>query len=493
MNFKLKPPLGTPLLRSHSLVGRMLSYWLMNEQGGTLVKDSKRQIDAAFDSTNPPIWVSDGVECSSTLDHIDLIPVADVPNIGSIWFRYRYISTPGAFYYWLAEDDTHNNFVLLGNIPSANDCDFRINAVQLQGMDLSTLIDGNIHDLFLLWNSDTNHMACYLDEALVAEQTLAFTMPTWAGNYISLGARTTADRHAGGVFQSAALFNYELTHSEIKSLHIDPYQVFKSPYPIELFSTVEAGVTVDATLGTISIADQTPSVSVGTGITATQGQATISGLNPDIAVGVDIDSALGTVSIGALNAQIAQGIDIDATLGTTVISGLDADVSLVTTINANTGAISVDPYAAEVAQGIDIDSILGALTIQGLNADVSTDLIVLATTGNLNIQGFNPVVSAGLIVEASTGVVVISGLNPVVLLPTDIDAGLGQIQIQGLNAGIISTVNIVAGLGPVNIVGINPIVTIGDLVPSPLSRKLVIGLENRTYTIGSENRIYKIT
>lgn len=177
--------------------------------------------------------------------------------------------------------------------------------------------------------------------------------------------------------------------------------------------------------------------------------------------GVTVDCTLGAVTISGNDCTITAGTTIDCTAGAITVAGNDATVSAGTDVNCTTGALVVAGNDCTVSAGTTINCTAGAITIAGNNVDVDVSLNIDCTAGAVVISGNDVSVSAGTTISCTAGAVVISGNDVTVSPTTQINCTLGAIVLAALKADVQATTTVSLSVGAVTIAGHDVSITTG--------------------------------
>jgi hypothetical protein len=170
------------------------------------------------------------------------------------------------------------------------------------------------------------------------------------------------------------------------------------------FVQTSSGITVTATLGTITYTSQDTTVAVTGTINTNATLGTISYSSNDAVVGltggIDVTATLGTISYSSNNTSIAVtgSVDVVTTLGTISYSSNNTTVSVggAVSVQSTLGTISYtsNDVSIELAGTVQVPATLGTINFSSNNVDVLlTGLIdVNATLGTISYTSNNTTV-----------------------------------------------------------------------------------------------------
>ena len=204
------------------------SGWLM-QGSGERVKEYANGYDGTIIGADR---VQEGVEFGTSLSRIKTVNAGKLlTNKGSIVLSFIWKLTPSSSYaYLIAIDEDYQEFSLyLSNNVSMLRC--YINGVVIQ-VSQGNLVDGNIHNIAITWNSSNNEFNFFYDGNLQLNFTTSLTWDTIgiAAHDFYIGGRLSrADRYAGGIFSYCYIYNRVLSPQEILQLNYNPYDMFYTP------------------------------------------------------------------------------------------------------------------------------------------------------------------------------------------------------------------------------------------------------------------------
>lgn len=270
-----KPPFGTPLNRSHSLLRGLLLWYPFLEGGGTVVRNpvNPRLYEGTFSGITPSTvggW-SGGKDGSSILfdGTNDTITTTESTafNFSTTTFsvsgRFRTTSASNIYIFgkhgassiggWGVgvSNDTANKFgVVVKNTGASSNCILRSSSTSVN--------DGRWHSFaaIITTNSVTsgnNTCSIYIDGALdQGSATISGTSDGSSSSNLSIGSRAAGNFFSGSL-DDLRVYNRRLTQEEIWTLHVDPWQMFLTESPFAL-NTVAAGGSLIKTVNGLAIA-----------------------------------------------------------------------------------------------------------------------------------------------------------------------------------------------------------------------------------------------
>jgi len=277
---------------------------------------------------------------------------------------------------------------------------------------------------------------------------------------------------------------------------------------------------IDATLGTVTVADYNPAVKVDTAFTATAGAVTVAGYNPAVKVDTAFTATAGAVTVAGYNASVAVIVDVSATLGTVTVAGYNASVAVIVDVSATLGAVTVASYNPSLSSSTLVSADTGTGVVASLNPSVAVTRMVIqddatnyvtyaghnveigaiatavsASLGAVTVAGYNPALSAGVEINVTgpgggsgweigayvypSASVLIESLNAAINAGTGVSASLGTVTAAGYNATVDITsqnTNVDASLGAVAVGSFNPDITTDDDIGATLGQVVVAGL-----------------
>ena len=225
-----KPDLGHPL--SRGLVG----CWLMTEGGGNIVQDlSGNGLHGTF--AGDPTWTAGSDGPAITFDGTgDSIPLTSslikTPTV-TVVAKVKMDSFVGAIGAGIVASNNSQLAWRLTTTTTNDTIKFSINAYNTDiAFGTSNLSTGTYYSLAGLY--DGTNVKVYVDG--VSGTPVAAAGPITYGVDFEIGRQFTTDTYAfEGDIEFVYIFNRALSPTEIQSLYINPYQMFRRK-PIELWT-----------------------------------------------------------------------------------------------------------------------------------------------------------------------------------------------------------------------------------------------------------------
>lgn len=381
---KMKPPLGTPLNRMHPLSRDLAGCWLLNEGSGTLATDTSLYwADGTL--INGPTWENQSVLFDNA--NSQYIECGDKKHLDgmsqlTVYARGRIAIDAVAGSYCLASKyDDHfaqkGTYTLNYRIDSDTRY-YRINWIlYLTDSTYFVLVSSWIYDplhrgkwFTAVGVTDGFNAYIYKDGLLFAgPQARAGGIQTSTTNF-RIGAYSDNTRYFDGQISEVYVWRRALTASEIRSLHVDPYQIFRRE-PIELWTVgqVAGGNDYSVTINDgIGVADD-PS----------QLAAMIRGLSE--AIGISDTTTRVAAVIRVLSEAI--GMADTAVRAATMLRAITESLGITDSVITSTAAHLVETINEAVGL-TDVQSKLSILVrtvADGMGmGDVATRLAVLLRT-----------------------------------------------------------------------------------------------------------------
>lgn len=136
---------------------------------------------------------------------------------------------------------------------------------------------------------------------------------------------------------------------------------------------------------------------------------------------VTINATLGTVTLSSYQASVLQDTTIDTALATVSLAGKQATVLQGVTIFATAPTVAFTGYAADITNALIIEATCPNITLAGKQATILQGTVVSATAGSLTISGKQAGIYQGTLIDASLGQVTLTGLTADILKNTVID------------------------------------------------------------------------
>ncbi len=271
------------------------------------------------------------------------------------------------------------------------------------GVEALTVTDGQFHMFTAIRRAD-NSLEMWVDGVLKATSTFTGAIATSARSDILFG-------YASGGFGCTsdvplfAAHNRALLPAEVRSMHANPWQLIRTPKPIQLYQAPAAGGGVNgalsATLGSVTVASAGTVATVGT-LTKTLGTLTAASGGTVAIVGA-ASKTLGAATLSADGTISAVGINgaLTSTLGAASVT--------------SAGAVSVAGAAAKTLGSITLSSD-GTVANDGVNGSLSRTLgsVTSVSAGTLAIAG-SAAITLGAVVLASGGALPVVGASSTTL------------------------------------------------------------------------------
>jgi len=401
----LKPPRGILLNKTHPLARGLVGCWLMNEgTGGKLYDLSANGNHGTF--VGDTHWAAgkygsclsfdgdgDYVEMSSsgadwTEDFSQLTVSAWVKNNEiELSHGYAYVCKgehSGEASSWTLGKGTGESWYFGVKESPANQV-----AVD---SPLNYQEDLLWHHIVGVWNG--SNLYIYSDGVSVGTTEPSFTATLRDTAYnVAIGASASGSYGVDGYIDNVMIFNRALSPEEIKALYADPFQAFRYPCPVELFTYVEA-------VGDVTVFPDTLSLTAGLGTPEVQADCVVS---PSALV---LASALSPPSVGIPVTVTPTALALSTSLQSPTVE-IPATV-LPTALTLSSGLGTPD-----ISGGVHLSPSVLTLSSALQSPTVETGTIVSPTALSLTSTVHGPTLSYGHEVSVSANTLTATLNEPV--------------------------------------------------------------------------------
>lgn len=181
------------------------------------------------------------------------------------------------------------------------------------------------------------------------------------------------------------------------------------------FPASGSATNVSATVGTVSLAGLSASISVSTEVSASAGAVSLVGQSATVSIAsnTNVSGTVADVSIQGQAATVTVSTEVVGTVALVSLDGLPATVSIggATSVSATVGAVSLSGQAATISLSVEVAALVAPVTIAGQPASVSVSTeVAQSAPATVSLFGLPATISAVTTVAASAGSVSLVGL-----------------------------------------------------------------------------------
>lgn len=423
--WKIKPPFGTRINRGHYLARGLVGRWLMNENGGTELRDLIGSNHLTF--VNGTKWTGsmrgyvplfDGTNDYAADTSTSGLPATDGVMTLSAWGLTG--TTTG----------THN-LIVLNNDPVGASAQTRSIQIELRSSTIRASRNGGtlvVNSAFtptlgvwfhMVFTNDGTTRRLYINGVERANSTS--TMDSGSSSVLYLGTYddTSLDETWNGLIDDVRIYNRPVSAPEVWQLYTNQYaDMVPSPPSVKYFISAGGGVFL---------------LSADPGSYALTGQAA----TPLAARLLSLDA--GSYAITGNAANLLRGAAIVASAGSYAIVGSAADVLATRTLTAAPGSYAVTGAAAQAlaARLLTLDP--GAYIVTGAAAELLAlgAYSLTAEPGVYQLTGAVANLLAGRLLDASSGVYLVTGRTAELLTTRLLDAAPGSYAVVGATTTLV--------------------------------------------------------
>lgn len=158
------------------------------------------------------------------------VPNPGIGGVGTLAFRFQYLSQDATFGRYFSNDGTENQFSCNNDFPDlGTDYDFKVANVNVNPVDAAiNSHDGNVHTLIFDWDTVANIGTINTDGINEISDSVSFGTPS-PGSNIIFGNRPALDRDIDAIWYFIAFWDRLLNASEKLAVAFNPAQLVVEP------------------------------------------------------------------------------------------------------------------------------------------------------------------------------------------------------------------------------------------------------------------------
>jgi hypothetical protein len=278
--------------------------------------------------------------------------------------------------------------------------------------------------------------------------------------------RVSSPRFITARFSYFYLFDRYLSDDLIKSLQVNPWQIFEQePEIIYYPASTGTSYTLSTSPGSFVITGTAAALKYNRVLPASSGSFVVSGTTATLKRGYSLQSASGSVSVSGTAASLKLGRVLQAGSGSVDVTGTAATLTLSSnkTLQADSGSFAVTGGAATLKISRVLPASAGSVQVNGAAASLKYSRLLSASPGSFAISGANatltyqPVGNRTLV--ADSGSFAVSGAAASLKLNRKVSAASGAFAFTGTAATLRYARKVIAEAGAFAISGTDAILT----------------------------------
>lgn len=242
-----------------------------------------------------------------------------------------------------------------------------------------TITEGAWHQLVMSRSGSTQEVTADGDATTGSWACDGTALDTTA---LKIGYNSVSDEVFTGLLERLLIYNRALSSYERKWLYREPYSMFMLLQRRTYVNVSSGNTTFAPGAGAVTVAGQTPSLTMGMTKAPGAGAETVTGQTPTLKIGVTLVPGAGTVTVAGNAPTLTSGMTKAPGAGTVTIGGFAPSIGNATNFSPDAGAATVAGHVPTLtgAGAVTFAPGVGRLTIQG-STPVLTGAIPIVTGG----------------------------------------------------------------------------------------------------------------
>jgi len=239
-------------------------------------------------------WTPEGVLCDGDRVVLDTgLTFDEIGDVGTFAFRWRKVSTPTNYYYWLFAN-AYTDFSLLATAAEGA-IQFYVNGTSIDiNSPPAALWDGKWHTVVIRWSDATNYRSMFVDRFFYYNNGIAMTWPSNSSPVVLGRPDSSTGRDPGGIFSWYGFWNHWLDNETVNGIMDAPLGTAEDPLfhvqrPVIVPGAGGGGENITVPTSTASLATAAPTVDTGgagsVDVTVPTATASFSTLAPGVSDG----------------------------------------------------------------------------------------------------------------------------------------------------------------------------------------------------------------